>query len=70
MAVGTWKFPLLGKTTHPPIFSAPVRKKLFWDSCFALKSFKIGKLAISRSPFGSPHLWPSDFLDAPCVLLL
>ena len=70
MAVGTWKFPLLGKTTHPFFFSARVRKKMFWDSCFATKSFKIGRLAISEGLLGPPQLWPSDFLGAPCVLLL
>jgi len=70
MAVGNWKFPLLGKTTDPPFFSARVRKKLLWDSFFATKSFKIGKLAFSEGRPGHPQLRPSDFLDAPCVLLL
>ena len=70
MAVETWKFPLLGKTTHPLFFSARVRKKLPWASFFAVKSFKIRTLAASRSLPGSPQFWPSDFLDAPCVLLL
>lgn len=62
MAVETWKFPLLSKTTHPLFFSAQVRKKLFWDSCFATKSFKIGTLTISRSlpgrrNFGRQTFW-------------
>jgi hypothetical protein len=70
MAVETWKFPLLGKTTHPLFFSARVRKILFWDSPFATKSFKIRTLAISKGRIGSPQFWPSDFLDALCVLLL
>ena len=54
MAVGNWKFPLLGKTTQQFFFSARVRKKMFWDSCFATKSFKIGRLAISEGLLGRP----------------
>jgi hypothetical protein len=55
MAGGTWKFPLLSRTTHPRFFSAQVRKNCSWDSCFATKSFKIGMLAISRNLLGPPH---------------
>lgn len=69
MAVETCKLPLLGKTTHPPFFSAQVRKKLSWDSCLATKSFKLGKLAVSKSS-PAPHFLAGRLFGRPMRLVV